>query len=77
MSEGTEENKQQFGKKYIVYGDGLGDRLGYADSFGECKKMQAEWLEKTNHPDKDHYAGLACDGGYLNQGMAFPAFYEH
>ena len=75
MSEGTEENKQQIGKKYIVYGDGLGDRLGYADTFGECKKLQTEWLEKTNHPNKESYAGLSCEGEWLREGMAFPAFY--
>lgn len=76
MSEGIKENIESFGKKFIVYGDGIGDRLGYADSFGECKKMHREWLEKSNHENKDNYAGLACDGGYLKEGMAFPTFYE-
>lgn len=64
-------------KKYTVYGDGLGDRLGYADNFKECKDLHKEWLERTNHPDKDLYAGLGCDGGYLKNGMAFPAFYKN
>lgn len=75
MNEELESNLIEVGYKYIVYGDGLGDRIGYANNFGECRKIHKEWLEKTNHPQKDSYAGLACDGGYLRSGMAFPAFY--
>lgn len=70
-----QNNIEQFGHKYIVYGDGLSYSIGYADTFGECRALHRQWLERTNHPKKELYAGLACDGHYLKNGMAFPAFY--
>lgn len=75
MSEGIQDNLDQHGKRYVVCGDGLSHTLGYADSFGECKDMHKKWLAETQHKDQDIYAGLSCEGEYLSQGIALPAFY--
>ncbi len=69
------ENIAAHGKPYIVYGEGVGHRLGYAENFGECKRMHQQWLKETNHPNHHNYAGLSCEAGYLTAGMAFPTFY--
>lgn len=61
--------------KYQVYGGGVDETLGHANNFAECKALHQEWLERTNHLKKEWYAGLALDGGWLQGGMAFPAFY--
>lgn len=68
-------NIEEHGFRYIVYGDGLGHKLGYANTFSECKALHREWLEEVNHPQKELYAGLNCEGGWLMSGSAFPAFY--
>lgn len=59
---------------YTVYNDNY-QIIGHADSFGDCKKIHKEWLEGTNHPRKEYYAGLDCSGGSLESGMAYPEFY--